>query len=742
MLVWYGLYTNIQQVGSEEQLLLVRKRLMARHVLLERLRVEGLSHVPSHAFTLRKDFRSFLEILLAHYLLEEQSSREISSTTRRSFFGQRTARRHHEEGALWMWELLNAFDTLWTNKHQCRNKHRTRTLLTWSVIRSSPLVPCEHFSVCDVPMYSEEVSTPLFINYFEDPWTSCNIGHKSLIKACNRERLADGGFATVYRITLPATSMTSATSGARQYALKEISRKTTPFRRWRNEEKILKLLGKVKNPHIINLVCSDYTPEDYLLLFPLADCDLDQLMEHDLPASPSLSTWVLKQVLGITEALECIHAGDSTTRAYVSHGDLKPDNILWLPQDTGTKARVDPTKGRLVIADFGLAQIHSTTTKECPLAKASNCNLTRERTQPDRQYAAPEVELATSSEADYRASDVFSLGCVLLELLVWLLEGPRGRRVLRESLCSDAPGDATSFWRVEMTTNSLTFSLKSQVQACLELLLERKHSNATLQTAIDFMVYGSPLDPNPTSRPTAAEVRSLLSVIESGKLHKPLSIRREEPVWARTWVATPSQSQRRGSLAADEETSSDDASKKSYTSSTLDMHVEARPQLCGIDREHANLAVKNAHFKQKCPFCNSEGRPVALKYHIRAQHRTRQPYRCSSCEWLFGSKGQLVRHRRSFESCTPTRWLAMPNVVHKYRRSFLQTVNTKGRTLKRARESDDAEESLEPDGKRSRQAKKRKLAPVNDFPSMRSGGVKRYPKDDDWSGGPSSSNVC
>jgi len=94
----------------------------------------------------------------------------------------------------------------------------------------------------------------------------------------------------------------------------------------------------------------------------------------------------------------------SSATEHWRHGDLKPDNILkfgstWL--------------GTLKIADLGLAKRHE---KDTMLRIAPTD--TRYTTL---HYEAPEA--ITSSEPRSRRYDIWSMGCIILESIIWLLYG-------------------------------------------------------------------------------------------------------------------------------------------------------------------------------------------------------------------------------------------------------------------------------------------------------------------------------
>jgi len=104
----------------------------------------------------------------------------------------------------------------------------------------------------------------------------------------------------------------------------------------------------------------------------------------------------------------------------IRHGDIKPENLLWFinMQDNGR------TKRTLKIADMGLAKQHweHTHNREFP---------TRE-THSTRHYETPDARSQHGPRS--RLYDVWSLGCVMLEWIIWVLWGNRGLKRFRGDL--------------------------------------------------------------------------------------------------------------------------------------------------------------------------------------------------------------------------------------------------------------------------------------------------------------------
>lgn len=112
-----------------------------------------------------------------------------------------------------------------------------------------------------------------------------------------------------------------------------------------------------------------------------------------------LILWSFQQMLGITGALQALH------KMNCRHGDLKPENILHF---------IHAGRGVLVVADVGVSKVH----KEATILRQGVGTGTRATTPA---YEAPET-LADDDTPRSRLYDIWSLGCVFLEYVIWLLE--------------------------------------------------------------------------------------------------------------------------------------------------------------------------------------------------------------------------------------------------------------------------------------------------------------------------------
>jgi hypothetical protein len=157
-------------------------------------------------------------------------------------------------------------------------------------------------------------------------------------------------------------------------------------------------LAKLSHPHIVAVYDSGSRGGVYYLLMEYVDgVNLRQAIQADqIPPEKALAI-----VPQICEALQYAHEEG------VVHRDIKPENVLL------------DRKGRVKVADFGLAKLLGLETRDITLTGTSQAMGTLHYMAPE-QYEKPQ-------SVDHRA-DIYSLGVVFYELLTGKL--PLGRFAL------------------------------------------------------------------------------------------------------------------------------------------------------------------------------------------------------------------------------------------------------------------------------------------------------------------------
>ena len=190
------------------------------------------------------------------------------------------------------------------------------------------------------------------------------------------------------------------------------------------EVETLKLLNAQSNPHIVRLLCTISWRQDHYIVFQNATSDLADFWKSSNhtsswdAAGKKTFRWVLFQLKGLVSALETIHQLPSTDTAplrYGRHGDIHADNILVMNSSTTDEFDLDSVV--LQIADMGR------TTFVASLSAFGRVGETG-------MYQGPECQLGCPASPLY---DIWCLGCVFLEFLTWMVDGPAGIDAFRNA---------------------------------------------------------------------------------------------------------------------------------------------------------------------------------------------------------------------------------------------------------------------------------------------------------------------
>jgi serine/threonine protein kinase len=166
----------------------------------------------------------------------------------------------------------------------------------------------------------------------------------------------------------------------------------------------------VQNPHLVRILAAQVTgPPYYLVMELLSGESLRCRLRRDYCLDPPDAIWIARQT---TEAIAALH------QAGLMHGDVKPDNLKLLDA------------GSVVLIDLGFAR-----------QPGENAVLLRQGyVLGTANYLAP--ELCDERPSEGLASDLFSLGVTLFEMLTGQLPYPPGSlsQTFRRHRC-DPPAD-------------------------------------------------------------------------------------------------------------------------------------------------------------------------------------------------------------------------------------------------------------------------------------------------------------
>ncbi|KAL1642201.1 hypothetical protein SLS58_005541 [Diplodia intermedia] len=266
------------------------------------------------------------------------------------------------------------------------------------------------------------------------------------------------------------------------------------------ERSILVDLEAKRNSHLVRLLFSYDYKGNYHLVFMRAAGNLRDYWEQHPAPHFELATvlWSLNQMRGIARGLHVVHnftlsipqstqQTEMTTpqgKAVMSvrpgeekfgrHGDLKPENILYFPNNAG---------GICQITDFGLGRFHGreTRTKAAPYTIFSSPT-----------YEPPECHLFLPVS---RAYDLWSLGCIYLEWVSWMLKGWEAidafsQNRLEKSFILDNEGNVSDdyFWSLLIQGNKRDARVRDGVERWVRFLREDPHCSLLIHDLLNLIM--------------------------------------------------------------------------------------------------------------------------------------------------------------------------------------------------------------------------------------------------------------
>lgn len=213
---------------------------------------------------------------------------------------------------------------------------------------------------------------------------------------------------------------------------------------WETEANVLQVINELHNGHILDSIAAIRRGNNRYFMFPWANGGSLRHFWDSAPGQnfgPDIIRDAIHQLRGLVDALDHLHnfggsrsdrvhrTGGGGTGAlpsivvldeypdpshytnathsqFIRHGNLKPENILRFSQHSSHL-------GLLKMADMGLAPRHIVVTGQGRVADSTGYGTVR--------YEPPEV--VTETQARSRPYDIWSMGCIILEFIIWMLYG-------------------------------------------------------------------------------------------------------------------------------------------------------------------------------------------------------------------------------------------------------------------------------------------------------------------------------
>lgn len=183
------------------------------------------------------------------------------------------------------------------------------------------------------------------------------------------------------------------------------------------EDKCLRLLNRLKHPNIIPLLGSYTYQEEHTFLFPFFSLNLDEFLSRtERPGDFGWNFTFCSALTGLASALSKMHRlhlnekeHDVDFEAIGYHHDLRPPNVL-VSNDT------------FILADFGLGSLKDIAAQSHTPYKIISGD-----------YIAPEcTDMDENPLTVNRGIDVWAFGCLILEVLTYMLKGSDGVQEFRK----------------------------------------------------------------------------------------------------------------------------------------------------------------------------------------------------------------------------------------------------------------------------------------------------------------------
>lgn len=180
---------------------------------------------------------------------------------------------------------------------------------------------------------------------------------------------------------------------------------------WDNEWKqICEIHKERSHDYIIYALCAISHGQSHYIVFPRAKESLKTRMETLEPSQCQTTvSGVLENFTNLLDALQFLH-NSANQSAWLYHFDLKPSNIVCLDD------------GSFVLIDFGT--VHSKNNRDGTSG-----------TNPLNAYSGEYAPPVTNKVG--RGFDVWALGCIGLELMVWVTWGPTAVKRFRGDRSAD-----------------------------------------------------------------------------------------------------------------------------------------------------------------------------------------------------------------------------------------------------------------------------------------------------------------
>ncbi|KAI9892303.1 MAG: hypothetical protein M1814_001502 [Vezdaea aestivalis] len=302
----------------------------------------------------------------------------------------------------------------------------------------------------------------------------------SILPYVSQKMIGSGGFSNVYIVSVhPAHQDIDPGSQGKELRLVRKEVKDSILNS-DHESELLFLIGSIEHRNISKILAAYVLNDTWSLLFWPAEMDLHAFLQETTRAAGfEDDRSIIKAIQGLASGLSHLHyfkldsvQGIKNTISMIGvHHDLKPRNILVKGPD-------------FMLADFGLSRLKPASDD----SKSWWRNATYEYGAPDCRHP-----LTWEQRKIGRSSDIWSLGCIISELMIYICQGASAVLRFRENRVTDGPyGKQGAFHDGKQS--------KGQIVRDMERV-EREASSAPISNI--FRLVKQTLTENPSNRPDA-----------------------------------------------------------------------------------------------------------------------------------------------------------------------------------------------------------------------------------------------
>jgi serine/threonine protein kinase len=332
-------------------------------------------------------------------------------------------------------------------------------------------------------------------------------------------RIGSGGFGEVFKVSIETGHHEfPCDDPAGCFAMKVFfnsgQRTQEDFNR---ESKMLQTLAEFPHEHITPYLASWTQNGTFYMLFPLAISNLRTLLDRKLAKDldEPFMLWLISQLAGLADGVRKIHniggRSGSTVLSRIHkpvsgkarigfHHDLRPENILLFK-------KTNASYQTLRISDFGSANFRHLPSGV--LTDSRRSIKTRGLFDGDPSYGAPE---SGAVEGTSRPYDIWSLGCIFLEIILWVFREDLNDFTferLTNSRDRTIKSQGSAFW---YKTSNGEPKLKPAVTLRLTQLIQRCAGRGSFEDLVSII--RRMLSLSPADRITAAEVSNALDAMK------------------------------------------------------------------------------------------------------------------------------------------------------------------------------------------------------------------------------------